>query len=252
MTSSTGRRGKSPPGPVKVHHFEKRAAPRASPAPREPEAPPHAHPTLPEMALHSRPTLPEIPLHAHPTLPEFSLHPPGEIPAVPPPSPRAPPEAATPSRRKRAPAAPEARSRKGAPPADASEGASASGVSERLSSARRLIAEGKLDAARSVLERLVALGVAGAPVQTLLGGIYLAQGALDRALACFEEALTRDPSDLAALLSRGQIRLSLGELRRAQEDLQTVLESGMAGSPLVEQARQLLARVSELRNRKRR
>ncbi|SEK52462.1 Tetratricopeptide repeat-containing protein [Stigmatella aurantiaca] len=251
MTSSPGRRGKSPPGPVKIHHFEKRSAPRASSAPREPEVPSHAHPTLPEMALHTRPTLPEIPLHAHPTLPEFSLQPPGESPTAPPPAPR-PSQEAPPARRKRAPAASETRSRKGQSPEDSAEGASAPGVSERLASARRLIAEGKLDAARGVLERLVALGVAGAPVQTLLGGIYLAQGAMDRALACFEEALARDPSDLAALMSRGQVRLSLGELRRAQEDLQTVLESGMAGSPLVEQARQLLERIGELRNRKRR
>ncbi|WP_177233654.1 tetratricopeptide repeat protein [Stigmatella erecta] len=236
---------------MKIHHFEKRAAPRASSAPREPEAPSHAPPTLPEMALHTHPTLPEMPLHAHPTLPEFSLQPPGESLAVPPPAPRHSQEAA-PSRRKRAPGAPEARSRKGTAPEDTSEGAAASGVSERLASARRLIAEGKWDAARNVLERLVALGVAGAPVQTLLGGIYLAQGALDRALACFEEALARDPSDLAALMFRGQVRLSLGELRRAQEDLQSVLESGMAGSPLVEQARQLLDRIGELRSRKRR
>lgn len=250
MTSSPGRRGKSPPGPVKIHHFEKRSAPRASSAPREPEVPSHAPPTLPEMALHTHPTLPEIPLHAHPTLPEFSLNPPGEHPAAPPPAPP-PSQEAPPARRKRAPAS-EPRPRKGMPPGDAAEGASASGVSERLASARRLIAEGKLDAARSVLERLVALGVAGSPVQTLLGGIYLAQGVLDRALACFEEALARDPSDLAALMSRGQVRLSLGELRRAQEDLQSVLESGMAGSPLVEQARQLLERIGELRDRKRR
>jgi predicted Zn-dependent protease len=237
MTSSPGRRGKSPPGPVKIHHFEKRSAPRASPAAREPEVPSHAHPTLPEMALHT-----------HPTLPELSL----QLPAAPPPP--APPaeEALAASRRKRAPGAPEARSRKGGSPGGATEGASASGVSERLAAARRLITEGKQDAARGVLERLVALGVAGAPAQTLLGGIYLAQGALDRALACFEEALAKDPSDLAALMSRGQVRLSLGELRRAQEDLQAVLEAGMAGSPLVQQAQQFLERIGELRNRKRR
>ncbi|WP_049805140.1 tetratricopeptide repeat protein [Stigmatella aurantiaca] len=125
-------------------------------------------------------------------------------------------------------------------------------MSERLVAARRLIEEGKLDAARAVLERLVALGVAGASAHTLLGGIYLAQGVLDRALTCFEEALSREPADLSALISRGQVRLSLGDLRRAQEDLQVVLESGTAGSPLVQQARHLLERIGELRNRKRR
>jgi tetratricopeptide (TPR) repeat protein len=89
-------------------------------------------------------------------------------------------------------------------------------------------------------------------VQTLLGTIYMAQGASERALACFDEALEDDPSDLSARFHRGEARLDLGDLLLAREDLDYVLESGTAGSPLVQQALRLLQRIDELKDRKRR
>jgi hypothetical protein len=141
-----------------------------------------------------------------------------------------------------------------APFDDGSIGAAyvASLLAERLAVAQKLFTQGHLTQARSMLEKLAAMGVGGAALQTLLGTIYMAQGILERAVSSFNEALELDPSDLTARLYRGEIRLDWGELSQAQEDLQYVLESGTAGSPSVQQARRLLQRLIEQRDRKRR
>jgi Tfp pilus assembly protein PilF len=115
-----------------------------------------------------------------------------------------------------------------------------------------MIEEDKLEEARVVLERLVTLAVATGPVHTQLGAIYMAQGAMERALEHFEEALTRDPMDLMARMCRGEARLWRGDLRLAQEDLRSVLDGGTAGSPLLQRAQQLLQRIDEHQQRKRR
>jgi predicted Zn-dependent protease len=139
------------------------------------------------------------------------------------------------------------------PPMGSPGPASLSGmVAEHLATARSLLTQGKPGKARVLLDKLVRMGVASASVHTLLGTIHLTQGATERALACFEKALELDPSDLSARLLRGEVRLNWGELPPAQEDLQYVLESGTAGSPLVQQAQQLLQRIRELKDRKRR
>ncbi len=60
------------------------------------------------------------------------------------------------------------------------------------------------------------------------------------------------PRRLSARLYRGEVRLEWGDLLLAEKDLQHVLDASTAGSPLVQQARRLLQRLNEQRNRRRR
>ncbi|MBN1206906.1 MAG: tetratricopeptide repeat protein [Myxococcaceae bacterium] len=238
MTSSHGSDRKSPPGPVKIYHFEKR--------------PPR--PPVPEERDGERIITQEFSMGL-----ELSLQPDEEEaapvsapPGSPPPREPASQASGSPLRAQPVPRGPGRHPP--APFADGSIGASyVSGLlAERLAVAQKLFAQGHLTQARGMLEKLAALGVGGAALQTLLGTIYMAQGVLERAVASFNEALELDPSDLTARLYRGEIRLGWGDLLLAQEDLQYVLESGTAGSPIVQQARRLLQRLIELRERKRR
>ncbi len=218
MTSSQGPDRKSPPGPVKIHYFEKKPGPRPG------------GPITLEF---------EAPVYVRPTLPEFSLQPPPEAAG-------GHQEAASAEERgsptRGTPTAPAAPSRPAAP----------SGlVSERMATAQSLFAQGQLTQARGILEKLVARGVGGAAAYSLLGTIYMAQGSLERALESLDEALARDGEDLSARLHRGEVRLQKGDLLLAQQDLQHVLEIGTAGSPLIEQARRLLLQLEAQRGRRR-
>jgi hypothetical protein len=275
MTRSDGRDRKPPPAPVKIYRFEKHTSrPKGAPR-REREASTHDHPTLLELPVEPHRGGREVSRHDHPTLPEFSVEPlkggaaaappslksrsrhkesaPPARGAPPPLEPRGPDKASSPAARGVSSAtAPESRRGDKASESLAGAGLSSGLLNERLATARQLFAQGQLTQARSMLEKLVSLGVGGAPVRTLLGTLYMAQGANERALACFEEALEEDPSDLSARLYRGEVRLGWGDLLLAQEDMDYVLESGTAGSPLVQQARRLLQRIDELRDGKRR
>jgi tetratricopeptide (TPR) repeat protein len=232
---------------VKIHRFEKKhAPPRGASASSGHEDAEHARPTLPEFSLEARAGREreqELPAHARPTLPEFSLVPlngpsAGGGPRQEPPRQK---ESGSPARG--TPAVPAAAARASTP----------SGlVSERMATARSLFSQGQLSQARGILEKLVARGVGGAAAHSLLGTIYMAQGSLERALECFEEALGRDAEDLSARLHRGEVRLQKGDLLLAQQDLQHVLELGMAGSPLIEHARRLLQQLEDRRARRRR
>ncbi len=243
MTSSRGADRKSPPGPVKIHRFEKKRAPgRGSPAATGLED--AARPTVPELPLGPKGSrAEEVPAHARPTLPEFSLQPRPEGVVAP------APLQELPRRKERGSPA------RGAPSGQAAgaRASAASGlVSERMATARSLFGQGQLTQARTILEKLVARGVGGAGAHSLLGTIYMAQGSLERALESFEEALARDAEDLSARLHRGEVRLQKGDLLLAQQDFQHVLELGTAGSPLIEQARRLLQQLEDQRNRRRR
>lgn len=255
MANSQGSGRKSPPAPVKIHHFEKRSVRRGTPAQRPSEVPMAEHPTVPEIpraSMAEHPTIPEIPIV--PRLGGAAAQPSQSSPLGPRPKSRAAvserAEESSSGRR-----APVRSSRKGsggrektpagAPPVQGS-------VAERLATARRLITEDQLEEAQLILERLVTMGVATGPVFTQLGATYMAQGSTDKALVFFEDALSLDPMDLMARVCRGEARMWRGDLRLAVEDLHTVLDAGTAGSPLVQRAQYLLEQVEEEQERKRR
>jgi hypothetical protein len=254
MANSQGSDRKPAPAPVKVHHFEKRAPRSLEPQGRGREFSGGDHPTIPELALIPPRMGGAAGLLQAPPQPVKREPPPPEPKAEPAPPPRAEPEA--PSRGGKGKGSRKSRASRGgsfsrskAPP-DAPSPPNA--VGERLSQAERLFAEGKLEEARVILERLVILGVATAPVHTQLGAIYLEQGAIKRALERFEEALTLDPEELSARLYRAEARMEFGDLLLAQQDLQRVLDEGTGGSPLVQRAQHLLQALDEERGRKRR
>ena len=104
---------------------------------------------------------------------------------------------------------------------------------------------GRAEEARVVFESLVKLGRRDPFAHTMLGTILLGAHALDRALEQFEAALEIDPEDLAALVYRGEIRLSRrtgkNAVARAIEDLERAVKLGPASDPFVMRARKLLS-----------
>jgi tetratricopeptide (TPR) repeat protein len=99
---------------------------------------------------------------------------------------------------------------------------------------------GRADEARVVFESLVALGRRDPFAHTMLGTILLGAHAFDKALEQFEAALDIDPDDLAALVYRGEIRLSRRKMARAIEDLERAVKLGAVTDPFVARARKLL------------
>ncbi|MBL8949409.1 MAG: tetratricopeptide repeat protein [Myxococcaceae bacterium] len=114
----------------------------------------------------------------------------------------------------------------------------------------RLFELGKLDEARVIFEKLVNAETRDAFVHTMLGTVYLALNAQDRALALFQAALKLDPDDLAAVVYRGEIRLNRGKLKAAVEDLQRAIGLGPSTDPFVERAKRLMKMAKHLAKKK--
>jgi tetratricopeptide (TPR) repeat protein len=114
----------------------------------------------------------------------------------------------------------------------------------------KLFELGKLDEARVIFEKLVGAETRDAFVHTMLGTVYLALNAQDRALALFQEALKLDPDDLAAVVYRGEIRLNRGKLKSAMEDLARAVTLAPATDPFVERAKRLMRMAKALAKKK--
>lgn len=100
---------------------------------------------------------------------------------------------------------------------------------------------GRTDEAKTIFTSLVALGRRDPFAHTMLGTIFLADQSLDDALEQFEAALGIDPTDLAALVYRGEIRLSKRKVSAAKADLERAVELGAHGDPFVARAKKLLS-----------
>jgi tetratricopeptide (TPR) repeat protein len=109
---------------------------------------------------------------------------------------------------------------------------------------------GRFEEARQIFERLVNANAGDAFAHTMLGTIYLALNAHDRALALFQAALKIDPDDLAALVYRGEIRLNRGKIKSALEDLMRAVTLAPAADPFVERAKRLVRMGKGLLKRK--
>jgi cytochrome c-type biogenesis protein CcmH/NrfG len=104
----------------------------------------------------------------------------------------------------------------------------------------QLFEMGRLEEARRVFEDLVGMEPRDSFPHTMLGTIYLALGDQDRALALFEAALQIDPSELSALVYRGEIRLNQGKTKPALVDLNRAVSLGLGDDPFVDRARRLI------------
>ncbi len=111
---------------------------------------------------------------------------------------------------------------------------------------------GRVEEARVIFEGLVGTGAKDAFAHTMLGTIYLALKDQTRALSLFQIALDLDPTDVSALVYRGEIRLNRGKLKGALEDLTRALKIGAPEDPFVERASRLLRMAKALLKRARR
>lgn len=115
-----------------------------------------------------------------------------------------------------------------------------SGLSEMAALGHELFSRGKVREARVVFEGLVVANPKDSFARTMLGTVHLALQDLDRALECFEAALKVDPSDVAALVYRGEIKLNRKKARAAADDFTRAIAVGAEDDPFVERARRLL------------
>lgn len=113
-------------------------------------------------------------------------------------------------------------------------------TSELMSLGHALFEKGKVREAKIVFEGLSLSMPNDAFVRTMLGTVSLALNELPKALEHFEAALDLDPSDIAARVYRGELRLHKRKLRPAIEDFEHAIAHGAANDPFVERAHRLL------------
>jgi len=140
----------------------------------------------------------------------------------------------------------------GVVPSGSGRTSSADQVSDLAVFGHQLFEQGRVEEARVIFEGLVSTGAHDAFPHTMLGTIYLAMGDQERALALFQAALELDPSDMAARVYRGEIRLSKGKMKLATEDLKRAVAKGDPSDPFVHRAQRLLqlSKAQEKRSRR--
>jgi len=113
-------------------------------------------------------------------------------------------------------------------------------LSQLAALGHELFSLGRIEEARAIYEGLVASSPMDGFCHTMLGTICLAQDEHDRALQLFDRAVEIDPTDLAALVYRGELKLNRKKTRQAIEDLEAALRVAPEDDPFTERARRLL------------
>lgn len=114
------------------------------------------------------------------------------------------------------------------------------GLSHLAILGHELFTQGRVQEARAIFEGLVVSSETDGFARTMLGTICLALNDFDRALILFEAALLLDPTDVAALVYRGEIKLERKKVRHAIADFEKAIELGESDDPFADRARRLL------------
>lgn len=111
-----------------------------------------------------------------------------------------------------------------------------------------LVSEGKLAAARTILEGLVHLDASDAYAHRALGFVYRRAGETKLAVVAFERALRLDRSDAVSALHLAELHALLGNRSAAQEFAARALVLADAGAPAMQaRARAVVAVVTQAR-----
>jgi len=117
---------------------------------------------------------------------------------------------------------------------------------ERAMEGFELYEQGDYVSARLIFEELSEKDPAEAYYRTALGAIYLAEDELESALENFNEALTLNAKDSAALVNRGEVHLRLGNIIEAAQDFARAVDLDPENKdPLTMRARLLAAAALE-------
>ena len=112
-----------------------------------------------------------------------------------------------------------------------------------------LLMEGKLEAAKSLFEGLVALDPKSDYYYRALGVIYHRLGDGERAIRQFGYAIRVQPADLISYVNRAEIYMQQKNFPLAQADLQKVIELGGETHPMVRKAQAMVRMVPTTRRR---
>jgi Flp pilus assembly protein TadD len=117
---------------------------------------------------------------------------------------------------------------------------------ERAMEGFQLYESGDYEEARFIFEELCERDPSEAYYRTALGAIFLAEDELDPALENFNQALTLNPKDSAALVNRGEVHLRLGNIMEAAQDFARAVDLDPENKdPLTMRARLLAAAAIE-------
>src|SRR5437868_6076548 len=109
-----------------------------------------------------------------------------------------------------------------------------------------LYEQGDYEGARLIFEELSEKDPSEAYYRTALGAIFLAEDELELALENFNQALTLNPKDSAALVNRGEVQLRLGNIIEAAQDFARAVDLDPENKdPLTMRARLLAAAALE-------
>ena len=112
-----------------------------------------------------------------------------------------------------------------------------------------LLMEGKLEAAKSLFEGLVALDPKSDYYYRALGVIYHRMGDGERAIRQFGYAIRVQPLDFISYVNRAEIYMQQKNFPLAQQDLQQVVSQAADTHPMMRKAQAMLRMIPQPRRR---
>jgi len=111
-----------------------------------------------------------------------------------------------------------------------------------------LAEQGRNEEALTIFEGLAALAPSTSYFQSALGALKMRTGDVDGALSHLDAALASDPTDVAALVNRGEIYARVGDRAAAIQNLKAAIDlsaSADTSGPVATRAKALMRRFAE-------